>query len=265
MKSVLLKAKSVTPPSSSSPGFIYTIDFSPKPTKRALLLIDPQNDFIEEWGTLMVPGGMKDAQTLAKAISDSPHSISQIFTTMDTHQRLHVAHPLFWTNGLTNPSPFSQISLAQVQSGMWKASLPEFQSWAVGYVAELERQGRFQLTIWPEHCLVGTKGHAVVDCLASAMHEWEAKTLSSTSFLFKGNNALTEHYSCFKAEVPKMDDQNTLFNLSFIRELDRYEEIVVAGQALSHCVNFSVRDLASAVSSPTKIIVLTDGSSPIPA
>lgn len=247
--------------------FVYKIKLDSRPTKRALLLIDPQNDFIADFGSLKVPGAVKDSEIVAQAIVDHSNTISQIFTTMDTHQRFHIAHPLFWQNAQqhgTHPAPFSIVTAQDMADGTWDVTIPEFRAWSVKYLQELEKQNRFQLTIWPEHCLVGSKGHAVFDTLYNALLHWEADNLNAVNYVFKGNNALTEHYSCFRAEVPQPDDVNTHINTRFIQELDVYDEILVAGQALSHCVNFSVRDLASQISTPSKIVVLVDGTSAIP-
>ena len=247
--------------------FVYNSELSPPHFKtRALLLIDPQNDFIAEDGSLKVEGAIEDSNRVAQAIRDHMISIDHIFVTLDTHQRLHIAHPTFWkgADGLP-PKPFTQITSSDIRSSKWVPTVEEFKVWSTQYVQELERQNKFNLTIWPEHCLVGTKGHAVYDSLSDAMHEWELKKHSAVSFLLKGNNALTEHYSAFKAEVIRPDDKRTALNLRFITALTDYEEIIVAGQALSHCVNYSVRDLVSTLTPENrkKIIVLTDGCSTI--
>jgi nicotinamidase/pyrazinamidase len=234
---------------------------------RAMLLIDPQNDFVETWGSLTVPGALEDSKRVAEAISANLGSIDEIFVTLDTHQKFHIAHPLFWISGdgSHHPAPYTQITVQEVQAGKWKATREEFHDWALFYVKELDKQKKFTLTIWPDHCLVGTRGHSVVDCLSKVLHEWEETNNTAVSFLMKGTNALSEHYSAFKAEVVRPDDPHTKLNERFIAELNRYDEIIVAGQALSHCVNFSVRDLVETLpaSSRRKIIVLSDGCSAI--
>jgi nicotinamidase/pyrazinamidase len=235
--------------------------------KRALLLIDPQNDFIAEWGSLKVPGAIDDSTRVANAIIENAKSISQIFVTLDTHQRMHIAHPLFWVgaDGTSHPKHFTQITLADIQSGKWVTSIEAFRKWSEQYVGELERQKKFNLIIWPEHCLVGSKGHAVYETLTNALHEWEESNSAAVAFLLKGMNALTEHYSAFKAEVARQEDPQTMLNVRFITTLDSYDEIIIAGQALSHCVNYSVRDLVANLSSSSKskIIIISDGCSPI--
>ena len=84
--------------------------------------------------------------------------------SLDTHQKLHIAHGLFWVNGAgEHPAPFTPISVSAVESGEWMTTDPKWRDWGLKYVKQLEANQRFVLLIWPEHCLIGTPGHAVVD------------------------------------------------------------------------------------------------------
>mmetsp|Transcript_16087 Transcript_16087/g.61361 ORF Transcript_16087/g.61361 Transcript_16087/m.61361 type:complete len:107 (-) Transcript_16087:256-576(-) len=75
----------------------------------ALLLIDPQVDF-HEGGSLAVPGAIEDAQRIAGVIEALGASIDAIYVTLDTHQRTHIAHGLFWEDAEgEHPAPFSII------------------------------------------------------------------------------------------------------------------------------------------------------------
>lgn len=75
-------------------------------------------------------------------------------------------------------------------------------AWSIEYTKRLEEKGRFQLCIWPEHCLIGTPGHNVVKCVRDAMDEWSDATGKSVEWIEKGQNLLTEMYSALCAEVP---------------------------------------------------------------
>jgi len=50
-------------------------------------------------------------------------------------------------------------------------------------------------------------------------------------------------YSVFKAEVPVPGCVETEMNEALGRELMAEPRVLICGQALSHCVNFSTRDL----------------------
>jgi nicotinamidase-related amidase len=83
----------------------------------------------------------------------------------------------------------------------------------------------------------------------------------------KGANPLTEHYSAVQAEVPDAADPHTLVNKALVRSLEEAEQVAVAGEAASHCVANTVRDLA--VQSGDKalvarLVLLEDATSPVP-
>jgi len=50
-------------------------------------------------------------------------------------------------------------------------------------------------------------------------------------------------YSVFQAEVPVPGSPETEMNDDLVKQLVAEPRVLICGQALSHCVNFSVRDL----------------------
>jgi len=54
-------------------------------------------------------------------------------------------------------------------------------------------------------------------------------------------------------------------NTALIKSLQRTGKLVIVGEALSHCVNFTVRDLVDAWPADrlSDLIILTDCSSPV--
>ena len=215
-------------------------------SKIVLLLIDPQNDF-HDGGSLAVPGSLDDANRIATFIDRKADEISKIYVTMDSHHRLHIAHSLFWRKGdiqeIIHPDPFTTISHESIKTGEWIPVDEKLLNYAINYTKQLEASGKFQLLIWPEHCLIGSPGHNVYESIQASIHRWEAKTGKIPEYINKGTNCLTEMYSIFKAEVPVEDDSSTSMNTNLVENLTKHETIVVMGQALSHCVNYSVRDL----------------------
>ncbi len=233
-----------------------------------LLLIDPQNDFHDqENAALGVPGALEDARRVATLIEKYTQAIDAIHVTLDTHQLLDVAHPLMWVDRRgRHPAPFTLISYDQVDSGVWRAADPAFQSRLQQYVLRLEHDGRNPLCIWPPHCLVGSWGHGVVEPVWQALCGWESARLRRVDYLTKGQNPWTEHYSAVRAEVPDAADPGTRLNTQLITTLEQADLVLVAGQALSHCVAGTVRDIADhfAGESIRKLVLIEDASSPVP-
>lgn len=234
----------------------------------AVLIIDPQRDF-HGGGSLAVPGADEDCARTARFLADHGGAIDAVCVTLDSHGVTHVAHPSFWEKaGDVNarPLPFTELTHAALARGEWRARDPEMRAWAVEYARRLEAGGRFTLVVWPEHCLMGTEGHAVVPPIRDAVLAWSRTAGRPAAWLSKGMNDRTEMYSCFKAEVALDDDPGTRRNDALVRALAGFDTVVVCGQAKSHCVNYSVRDLVAAWPPHRKtsdIVLLNDATSPV--
>ena len=217
-----------------------------------LLMIDPQNDFCiangpgGEKGALVVGGADADMARLATFITKNKRRFEEIHCTLDSHQLMHIAHPYFWRDSKGNmPNPFTLITVDDVKKGTWCAFRPDLQGKALTYVETLAKNGRYQLLIWPPHCLIGSWGAAVVPSVHAALMEWAAEKRNTVNFVAKGSNPFTEHYSGVQADVPDDQDPSTKLNTNLIDAMVDADEIVITGEALSHCVANTIRDVAA--------------------
>ena len=151
------------------------------------LIIDPQNDFADPMGSLFIPGADKDMIRLSAMIQRHLSKINRIHVTLDTHRWIHIAHPIFWVDAHNNhPEPFTVITEEDILAGHWKTTQPDAQERAITYVKTLKAQGRYQLTIWPPHCLIGQPGNNVVAPLAEVLTRWE-NTFTMVNYIVKGS------------------------------------------------------------------------------
>jgi nicotinamidase-related amidase len=213
-----------------------------------LVIIDPQIDFMDLPGSqLPVPGASNDMRRLAAFVSRCGQKLSGIHVTMDSHHLMHIANPMMWVNGSgEEPAPFTTIKAEDIADSTWRPNprLPqEDQLWCRSYVQRLAERGRSPLTIWPPHCLIGSAGHAVEPTLYRALLDWEESEFSMVHYILKGSNYRTEHYSAVEADVPDPADPATSLNRSLL-DLQQADIILVAGEARSHCVANTLRDLA---------------------
>jgi nicotinamidase/pyrazinamidase len=286
-------------------------------TTTTLLLIDAQKDF-HPGGSLAIPTANEDAARIATLLTTHPTHITRVVATMDSHLKLHIAHPGFWLSCQTgeHPDVFTIISHQDVVDGKWKprsdidvdvdmttntntdsssssSSLLDpsvfegasdmildngkldLQKYALEYTKRLEAKSKFRLCIWPEHCLIGSPGHALVDDIRGALDDWSETTGRRIEFVCKGENILTESYSAMEAEVPVTRD--TQFNQSLFESLlgissssdnnnNNNNRLLVCGQAMSHCVNSTLRNLTERWPKERigEITLLTDCASSVP-
>jgi nicotinamidase/pyrazinamidase len=232
-----------------------------------LLVIDPQNDFVAPDGALSVAGAAADMDRLASKIEAHPERIGEIWVSLDQHQVLDIAHPGWWVDPEgAPPAPFTAIGAEDVAAGRWRARDPAAHGRSIAYLEALEGAGRYPHVIWPEHCLIGDPGAAVWLALSRAIHRWERKRHRSARFVLKGTNPWTEHFSAVRAEVVDPEDPSTEVSRPLVAAMAGAERVLVAGEARSHCVANTVRDLCDAVPDPAfprRLVLLTDACSDV--
>lgn len=233
--------------------------------KVCLFIIDPQIDFCDPKGQLYVGGADLDSVRLGNFIKKNYPKIDDIALTLDSHHRVHVAHALSWLDSSgKHPDPFTPISADDVRTGKFRAYNPQFQQRYLDYVETLEKNGRYILCIWPEHCLIGSVGAAIVQPIWEGLHLWEGQYAVANK-VTKGSNLFTEHYSAVKADVEDWADPLTKLNTNLVELLKEYDEILISGQALSHCVANTIRDVANEFSDDEvkKFVLLEDTTSSV--
>jgi nicotinamidase-related amidase len=233
-----------------------------------LLMIDPQQDFCSPSGALFVPGAAEDMARVAAMITRLGDRIDDIHVTLDQHHLLDVAHPAMWKGADgKHPAPFTIITPKDVENGVWTPVIPSLTRRMLAYVKALETGGRYPLCIWPPHCLIGGAGAAIVPEVMAALNTWANAVKGTVDFVSKGSNIFTEHYSGVKAEVPDPEDPSTQLNMRLIQTLEQADEILIVGEAGSHCLRSTITDVADGFSSADyvqKFTLLTDATSPVP-
>ncbi len=254
--------------------------------KICLVLVDVQNTFCIPDFELFVAGpsgegAVEDNQRLSRFIYRNLAIISQICPTMDTHQAIQIFHSAFWVNQSgEHPDPYTLITLEDIESGRWKFNSPAAstlgiderfaQKYIKHYVKTLKEGGKYDLTIWPYHVMLGSISHALVASIEEAIFFHGIARYSQPDFQVKGNNPLTEHYSVLGPEVTEGPDGKPIArrNQEFIEKLLKFDMIVIAGQAKSHCVAWTIDDLLRDIymrdeKLTRKVYLLEDCTSPV--
>lgn len=257
-------------------------------TRICLLLIDVQNTFCIPEFELFVGGksgmgAVEDNIRLCEFIYRNLGTISAIAPTMDTHTAIQIFHPIFWINEAgEHPTPAATtITPEDIEQGKWKVNpgiadsltngdYARLNTYALHYVKQLSESGKYPLTVWPYHSMLGGIGHALVSAIEEALFFHAIARSSQTRFEIKGNNPLTENYSILRPEVLEDASGNAIAqkNTSLIQYLLEFDAVIVAGQAKSHCVAWTVADLlteiqATDASLAKKVYLLEDCTSPV--
>uniref|UniRef100_A0A6C0KY61 Isochorismatase-like domain-containing protein n=1 Tax=viral metagenome TaxID=1070528 RepID=A0A6C0KY61_9ZZZZ len=276
-------------------------------------------------------GAISDSQKIAKLILENPPDI--FWASLDTHTPTHIAHSKFW---LPEPPENTIIKFDNEFDGCYYLdgtnkiylepksvkNIPDevFKKWVFYYTKTLKEGGKFELFIWPFHCLENDKNRQVHKTLGNALKILKENRKTDVVYVVKGQNEATEMYSIFQAEIPISDENlekagipeiyriefknlyrgkctntgsscqvdtdafvshaflNTSFNFELyyqiVREIQNGSVLAVCGEAASHCVNWSLRDLIEFIKKDTslgtlekrqellsRIVLLTDATS----
>jgi nicotinamidase-related amidase len=252
-----------------------------------LILVDVQNTFCLPEFELFVAGrdgrgAVDDSARTCAFIYRNLGRLTEIAATLDTHAAAQIFHPVFWVDREgRHPEPHTVISVEDVESGRFEPNPalakslgldPGFDigAYARHYVRTLHDVAKYPLIVWPYHAMVGGIGHALVPAIEEACFFHGVARQTRTRYEIKGSHPLTEHYSVLRPEV--LEDQNGRSvgerNLKLIKALLQYDALVVAGQAKSHCVAWTVGDLLAEIMKhdpalARKVYLLEDCTSPV--
>jgi len=260
------------------------------------IIIDPQNSFMghglasngfpdplvigDYTATLPVVGGVPDMQRTAALVDRLGHKINDFHVTLDSHHVIDVAHSAMWRDqdGNMPPPLITGITPDDIENRIWipraeNARLQELggksiREYLIEYANALVQGGAYPfITIWPEHCLIGSPGHNIQSDLFQSLAEWERKYYATVNKITKGSNPWTEHYGALKAEVPLPSDPSTDINSGLLEVLESADMIPVSGEAASHCVMATINQIADNIGEEhlKKFYLLTDCMSPVGA
>lgn len=227
-----------------------------------LLCIDMQNSFMEG-GELGVPDSHGDVENLTRWIYGNMEKITQITVSIDTHNPFQVFHRCWWIDeDGNNPPPMTAITMQDLNEGKWKPVVNPIGS--INYVENLEKLGKKTLVIWPYHCLQGSFGHALEGQFSNMIYFHSVAKKSIVDRMVKGTDPMTEMYGIFKAEY----DPKNRVNIAFLNKIEKFDKVIIAGEAKSHCVYESIKQILDHyqddIITTKKIYILEDCMSNIP-
>jgi nicotinamidase-related amidase len=249
-------------------------------TRVCLLAVDAQNTFCTPGFELFVAGrsgtgALDDSRRLCAFVYHHLDLITQAVVTLDTHQAFQVFHATLLVDpDGRHPDPYTLVTVDDVASGRWRVDpaaaqilgLDRPDDYLASYVQALAAGGKYDLTIWPFHAMLAGIGHALVSAVEEALFFHAIARCSQPRFEIKGQHPLTEHYSVLGPEVLRdvhgepLGERNT----ALVKHLTTFDAVIVAGQAKSHCVAWTVADLLDeAPGVASRLYLLEDCTSPV--
>ena len=252
----------------------------------ALVAVDVQNTFCLPEFELFVAGrsgtgAIDDNRRLCQFIYRNLGTITHVVPTMDTHQAMQIFHAIYLVNDRgEHPAPLTAITVEDIERGVWRFNPvvghgvgidPEYAQRHLGhYVRTLQEGGKYNLTVWPYHAMLGGIGHALVSAVEEAVFFHTIARCSQPGFQLKGHNPLTEHYSVLGPEVTVGPNGEPIAakNQQLLHKLLQFDAVIIAGQAKSHCVAWTIDDLLSDTAArqgklAEKVYLLEDCTSPV--
>jgi nicotinamidase-related amidase len=204
--------------------------------------------------------------------------ITKILPSLDTHDAMQVFHSIWLIDEDGNhPGPYTVVSVDDVERGRLRVNPAVADALGLArdyadrhlafYTRRLAEGKKYDLTIWPYHAMLGGIGHALVPAVEEAIFFHGIARRSQPDVQQKGRSPLTEHYSMLGPEVTRGPDGEPLGekNSPLLEKLFAFDAVVIAGQAKSHCVAWTIDDL---LGSPypglaEKVYLLEDCTSPV--
>ena len=251
-----------------------------------VVAVDVQNTFCIPGYELYVggrsgTGAVDDNRRLCQFIYRNIDVITEICPTMDTHHAMQIFHAIYLVDDKgEHPAPFTLVSGEDVRKGTWRFNPALSHGLQVDedygrrqlmhYTRTLKKSGKYDLTIWPYHAMLGGIGHALVSAVEEAIFFHGMARYSQPDFHVKGDNPFTEHYSVIGPEVLEGPEGEPIARKSdkFFKKLEQFDAVLIAGQAKSHCVAWTIDDLLQEVLAKDRSLVekaylLEDCTSPV--
>jgi nicotinamidase/pyrazinamidase len=220
----------------------------------ALVLVDYQHDFVDPTGALYVPGSQDDVARLLTWFYTNAHRITSVYASLDTHLPIQIFYSSWWKNPETgeHPQPFTAITEEDVTSKKWVPVIePE---WSMHYVHALRQGAKKDLMVWPYHTMEGTLGHMLVAPISEAIAWHSAARDTQPTYIVKGLTPRTEFYGIFGAEIADPNVPESNLNASLLDAIMQHDKVYIAGEAKSHCVLETQRQLVGRFGNQPKLM-----------
>ena len=226
-----------------------------------LLAVDVQNTFCIPDFELFVAGrsgtgAVDDNRRLCEFVYRNLGTITQIFPSLDTHHAMQVFHAIWLVDEHgDHPAPYTLVSAEDVETGRWRMNPAVAEALGIDvdyaerhlahYTRRLAEGGKYDLTIWPYHAML--RWHRARPRLGGRGGGLLPRHRPAQPARLPGQGRQPAHRALFDARAG--GDRGTgrrpprWKNTELIEKLLTFDAVVVAGQAKSHCMAWTIDDL----------------------
>ena len=201
--------------------------------KNAWVLTDVQNCFKED---LPIFGATLNMDDLASNIKDNINNIDYLLVIKDSHNGNEINNKLNWINSTGHqPNDYQIINYSDIGKNWWPTSISL--EYAKIYSNYLLLNNKNPIIMWPEHCIIGTEGHKIIDKVQDSLNLWEQQKSKKIIYLEKGTNQHSETYGVLpEARLPlAFNNKNTSIIVDeIINIVTKYTNITIIGDEYSH-------------------------------
>jgi len=218
--------------------------------QKILIIVDPQNDFIEG-GSLGIDGAKKAMENLTKHLKANQGTYDKILVSLDTHNPTNLGFKMNWEgSGMAQITPGQLFPKDLIKDGsVW----PRFKYTRTKDIKDVLAQPDFMC--WPAHCIKGTPGHDIYEPLYDVLLGIQDKV----TFITKGESDSRDNYSIFHYGDRGLTEAGREFNL-WDKKYDN-PDVYIAGLALDYCVFETVKSLQEISQNGTYTLLVSMGAS----
>ncbi|KAI9068498.1 Isochorismatase hydrolase [Trametes sanguinea] len=180
---------------------------APEPFRPALIVVDMQEDFCPPDGSLAVSGG-RDIVPLINELLQLPFVLK--IATKDHHPQEHVS----FASNHPGATPFASSCTV---------------------INPANPAETYETRLWPDHCVIGTPGNALVPSLDTARLD---------AVVHKGTDPRVEMYSAFRAPLRDPPLPSAVSDLEARLRAAHATAVFVVGLAGDYCVKCTALDSA---------------------
>lgn len=196
--------------------------------KISLLIINPNNDFVDPRGSMYIKNSDIVMMNLAKWINFNHSKITTIFCCMECHTIRHISFPDYWKTGpkgTIKPCPNVSITYQDFKKELIAPNDPRKNQWIDSYLRELDIRKRNHILL-PYHCIDGSWGQSMSTALSNTFINCKI----NPQIIRYGQYPHSEMTSVFEYDYPiNLPELNIPENKELMKVLLRYDKILIAG------------------------------------